>query len=82
MDHVLRPLVLVVFGFASAILPAVAQQPRVAQYELKLSELKYDYGVAPPVLPSSRATFLKPTPSMPMATLWKMPESNPLDLIR
>ncbi len=50
MDHVVRPLVLVVFRFASAILPAVAQQPHVAQYELKLSELKYDYGIATPVL--------------------------------
>src|SRR5882724_11657137 len=50
MKHVLRPLVLVVFISASTILPAVAQQPHVAQYELKLSELKYDYGVATPVL--------------------------------
>ena len=50
MDLVVRPLVLMVFGFTSAILPAVAQQPHVAQYELKLSELKYDYGIATPVL--------------------------------
>jgi amidase len=49
MDHIVRPVVLVVFSFASAILPAVAQQ-HVAQYELKLSELKYDYGIAAPVL--------------------------------
>jgi amidase len=49
MDHIVRPVVLVVFSFASAILPAVAQQ-HVAQYELKLSELKYDYGIATPVL--------------------------------
>ncbi len=40
-----------VFTFvAAALLPAAAQQPKIARYDLKLNELKYDYGVAQPVL--------------------------------
>ena len=52
MHPVVRPIytVFVISTLASALPPARAQQPHVAQYELKLNELKYDYGVAPPVL--------------------------------
>src|SRR6266478_5598562 len=50
MDRVVRPLILVLSTFASAMLPVLAQEPHVARYELKLSELKYDYGIATPVL--------------------------------
>jgi len=52
MDSVIRQIlsVLVLSVLASAPLPALAQEPHVVRYELKLSELKYDYGVAPPVL--------------------------------
>src|ERR1700735_4731462 len=52
MHSVLRSIstIFVISSFASALLPAAAQQPHVAQYELKLSELKYDYGIATPVL--------------------------------
>jgi len=52
MDSVIRQILssLVLSVLASAPLPALAQEPHVVRYELKLSELKYDYGVAPPVL--------------------------------
>jgi acetamidase/formamidase len=57
VDSFLRQiqLTLVVLALASLPLPALAQTPaerqsHIARYELKLSELKYDYGVAPPVL--------------------------------
>ena len=46
---------LTVLALIPATLPAIAQapaatQPHIARYDLKLSELKYVYGVAPPVL--------------------------------
>lgn len=52
MELVLRPVhsALVASAFALALVPALAQEPHVARYELKLSELKYDYGVGPAVL--------------------------------
>lgn len=50
MDSI-RPIhILLAVAFIPGLLPALAQQPNVARYDLKLSELKYDYAVAPPVL--------------------------------
>jgi hypothetical protein len=48
MDYIVRAFA--GFIFTLALLPAAAQEPHVARYELKLSELKYDYGIATPVL--------------------------------
>ena len=79
MDRVARPLVLVLSTLVSAMLPMLAQEPHVARYELKLTELKYDYGIATPVLRLQPGMFWKRTRSTPMVTRWKMPASNPRD---
>ena len=50
MNRVLPPLVLLASMSAAAMLPSFAQEPHTARYELKLSELKYDYGISTPVL--------------------------------
>jgi hypothetical protein len=50
MNRAVRPFVIVLSTLALAMLAALAQEPHVARYELKLSELKYDYGIATPVL--------------------------------